>query len=129
MLTFICLALFSINIFAQATEKPKAADAKTIAEVEAFENDLIQALRKGDRAALERMLAEGFVFIHSTGAIETREEYLKNAGGGNLRREDTANVICEISKRGCRSAAKRWVYRNVFVLYFRIILEENHEQT
>lgn len=84
LLSFIFLTLFSLNNFAQATETTKAAEQKTIAEAEAFERDLISALRKGDRTSLERMLAEGFIFIHSTGGLETREEYLKNANGGNL---------------------------------------------
>ena len=80
ILAIILLTVFSFAVFAQTN----ARNAKLVAEAQAFEKELIGALRKGDRDALERMLGEGFIFIHSTGPLETREEYLKNSSSGNL---------------------------------------------
>jgi ketosteroid isomerase-like protein len=45
-------------------------------DVEAFQRDLIAALGKGDRAALEQMLTDGFTFVHSTGALDTKKMYI-----------------------------------------------------
>src|SRR5215510_2479622 len=53
-------------------------------EVRAFHRELIEAHKKRDRAALERMIADGFIFIHSTGNWETRQEYIENAAAGAL---------------------------------------------
>lgn len=78
----VLLMIFSPAIFAQI-DKQKS-DTETIAEAQTFEKELIGALRKGDRDALEKMLGDGFVFIHSTGLLETRDEYLKNSASGNL---------------------------------------------
>jgi hypothetical protein len=46
--------------------------------VAAFQQELIAALKQGDRAALERLIAEGFTFVHSTGGLDTRREYIDN---------------------------------------------------
>ena len=48
------------------------------AEVAAFQRELVIALRQGDRADLERLLADGFTFVHSTGGLDTRKEYIDN---------------------------------------------------
>ncbi|MDB5068986.1 MAG: hypothetical protein JWM87_97 [Candidatus Eremiobacteraeota bacterium] len=51
-------------------------DAQTVQELHALRGDLMEALRTGDRSALERILADGFVFVHSTGTMETRKQYI-----------------------------------------------------
>ena len=48
------------------------------AEVAAFQRELVIALRQGDRADLERLIADGFIFVHSTGGLDTRKEYIDN---------------------------------------------------
>ncbi len=45
-------------------------------QVEACEQQLMAAVRQGDRPALERMVADGFVFVHATGALDTRRQYI-----------------------------------------------------
>lgn len=80
VLTAVCAAFAS----AQGVEKTDSKDAALLAEARAFEKELVEVLRRGDRATLERMIGDGFVFIHSTGPVETRDEHIKNAGGGNL---------------------------------------------
>lgn len=48
-------------------------------DVEAFQSTLVAALRKGDRASLEQMLTDGFTFVHSTGGLDTKKEYIDGA--------------------------------------------------
>lgn len=48
-------------------------------EVESFQKELIAALRKGDRAALEPMLTDGFTFVHSTGGLDTKKMYIDSS--------------------------------------------------
>ena len=48
-------------------------------QVYAFEQSLIAAVRQGDRAALERMIADGFTFVHATGGLDTKKQYIDNA--------------------------------------------------
>ena len=74
--------IFSLAIFAQTGDQ--TFDAKIIAEAQAFEKELITVIRKGDRERLEQMIGDGFVFIHSTGPLENRDEYIKKSTGGNL---------------------------------------------
>jgi ketosteroid isomerase-like protein len=76
--------IFSLGADAQTESQTANPDAKILAEAQSFQKELVAALRKGDRAALERMIADDFVFIHSTGPLETKEEYIKNSAGGNL---------------------------------------------
>ena len=81
----LCLfSIFSIGVWAQPDESFKSSEAKLLEEAKAFESKLVADLRMGDRATLEKMVDAGFVFIHSTGLLETRDQYLSNAAGGNL---------------------------------------------
>ena len=47
-------------------------------EIDAFQRELIPALKSGDRPALERFIADGFTFVHSTGGLDTRAQYIDN---------------------------------------------------
>ncbi|WP_390905502.1 DUF4440 domain-containing protein [Occallatibacter riparius] len=53
-------------------------------EIKAVRAALDAAASAHDKAAYERLLAPGFMFIHSTGATETREEYIARASRGAL---------------------------------------------
>lgn len=57
-----------------APDPPASAEQ----EVDRFQHELITALRAGDRPALERLLADGFTFVHSTGGLDTRAQYIDN---------------------------------------------------
>ena len=83
--SFVLLLVLSSTILGQSA----ISDAKLIEEARAFERELITALRNGSRESLERMVGEGFVFIHSTGPLETRDEYITNAAAGNLLAQRT----------------------------------------
>ena len=51
-------------------------------EVRAFRRQVVEASRARDRAALERMLAPDFVFIHANGITESRAQYIETTGAG-----------------------------------------------
>lgn len=42
----------------------------------ALDRDIERAATAGDREALERMLADDFVYTHSTGKVETKAEWI-----------------------------------------------------
>src|SRR5262245_16600930 len=69
------LAVLALLCGMAASPAPSAAEQ----EFRAFERDLVGALKSGDRPALERLIADPFTFIHSTGALETRKMYVDNA--------------------------------------------------
>ena len=62
-------------------------DANVEREVAACEHEFVQALQGHDRAALERVLAESFTFIHASGHLDTRNEYINLAVAGRLVRQ------------------------------------------
>jgi ketosteroid isomerase-like protein len=47
------------------------------AEVKAAENAWIKAVTSNDQAALGKLLAPRLVYTHSTGLVETKQEYMK----------------------------------------------------
>ena len=83
ILAIVLTTILSFVVDAQDA-KPATEDSKLLTEAQAFQKELFETLRKGDRTALEKMIGDGFLFIHSTGMLETREEYLKNSAAGNL---------------------------------------------
>lgn len=74
--------VFTLGTFGQSgTSSPPS---KLILEAQTFQKQVTDALKTGDGPALEKMLGEGFMFIHSTGYVEQRDEYIKNASSGRL---------------------------------------------
>jgi hypothetical protein len=65
-------ALLLLTLLAAAPAVP--ADPKL--EIAEFQKALITALKKGDRAQLERLIADGFTFVHSTGGLDTKKIYI-----------------------------------------------------
>lgn len=51
-------------------------------EVHGFMTELFGAMQKRDRAMLDRLVAEHFVFVHSTGDMDTRQVFLDKAAAG-----------------------------------------------
>jgi uncharacterized protein DUF4440/uncharacterized protein DUF3471 len=57
-------------------DQPPDVPSPVQTEIEALEVALIAALRGGDRPALERLLADGFTFVHATGGLDTKREHI-----------------------------------------------------
>lgn len=54
-------------------------DAETIAEIKRLEAARCRALAANDFAALDALLADDLVHIHTTGMVETKAQYLAGA--------------------------------------------------
>lgn len=48
------------------------------------ERDRFAAMVKGDRAALEKLLADDLTYIHSTALVETKEQFIKSVTSGTI---------------------------------------------
>ena len=81
LLAALCCFVFAPTAHAQVSKQ----EGQTEQELRAFQRELIDAHKTRDREALERMIGAGFIFIHTTGNWETRQEYIENAAAGALR--------------------------------------------
>lgn len=54
-------------------------------EITQAETAWARAIEKTDAAALERILADDLVYSHSTGLVETKQEYVKSMQSGNQK--------------------------------------------
>ena len=72
----IVLGVLSAVGFAQAG-KPEQ-------QVLQAEKDRFAAMIKGDRAALEKLLADDLTYIHSTALLQTKDEFIKSVLAGNI---------------------------------------------
>jgi hypothetical protein len=48
------------------------------------EKDRFAAMVKGDRAALEKLIADDLTYTHSTALLETKEQFIKSVTSGNI---------------------------------------------
>ena len=48
------------------------------------EKDRFAAMVKGDRAVLEKLLADDLTYIHSTALLQTKDEFIKSLLAGNI---------------------------------------------
>lgn len=48
------------------------------------EKDRFAAMVKGDRAALEKLLADDVTYTHSTALLETKEQFIKSVTSGTI---------------------------------------------
>ena len=48
------------------------------------EKDRFAAMVKGDRAALEKLLADDLTYTHSTALLENKEQFIKSVTSGNI---------------------------------------------
>ena len=61
-----------------------AQTGKAEQQVLQAEKDRFAAMVKGDRAALEKLLADDLTYTHSTALCKTKEEFIKSVTGGNI---------------------------------------------
>src|SRR5215203_2980160 len=87
MKRFLILLALAFIMATVCSSQTSTKDAKSEKEILVLERELSQALDRKDRGTLESVIADGFTFIHSTGRLETRREYIDNAAAGNLARQ------------------------------------------
>ena len=61
-----------------------AQTGKAEQQVLQAEKDRFAAMVKGDRTALEKLLADDLTYTHSTALLETKEQFIKSVTSGNI---------------------------------------------
>jgi hypothetical protein len=61
-----------------------AQTGKVEQQVLQAEKDRFAAMVKGDRAVLEKLLADDLTYTHSTALLETKEQFIKSVTSGNI---------------------------------------------
>lgn len=61
---------------AQTDSQKRGANGKTEQEVEQFEREWSEAYKQHDKATLERILADGFVFTDPQGKVHNKAQYI-----------------------------------------------------
>lgn len=61
-----------------------AQTGKADQQVLQAEQDRFAAMVKGDRAALEKLLADDLTYTHSTALLESKEQFIKSVTSGNI---------------------------------------------
>jgi ketosteroid isomerase-like protein len=74
------LAVLVTAMLCSAAE-PSAAVKEAVTKAEAAWKD---AVIKGDRSSLEKLMADDLSYTHSSGKTQTKEEFIKEATGGAL---------------------------------------------
>jgi ketosteroid isomerase-like protein len=63
-------------VAAQAADQKHGASGKEEQEVEKFEREWSEAYKQHDKATLERILADGFVFTDPQGKVHNKAQYI-----------------------------------------------------
>ena len=75
---FLAIAIVTLSGLASAQM------GKAEQQVLQAEKDRFAAMVKGDRAALEKLLADDLTYTHSTALLENKEQFLKSVTSGNI---------------------------------------------
>jgi hypothetical protein len=94
-------------------------DSNTEKELRALRQKFFDGLKRGDRVLLEELLADGFVFVHSTGVKEKRAEFIARtvkgaqaSGRGDVEfLDDDSGKVMEAVLR--RDGVEAWRARRV----------------
>lgn len=86
MACFTLLILLPVLAAAQASQPPQPLQdtVKIADEVRAADSKRIAAMVRGDAAELGALLAEELTYTHTTGQVESREEFLASISAGKL---------------------------------------------
>ena len=68
-----------------ACQHQAGIDATSIAEVKATQTARFEAMIDVDIDALEKILAPGLVYTHTTGSVDTREQFIESLVQRNVR--------------------------------------------
>jgi ketosteroid isomerase-like protein len=70
-------------------------------EILEIENQRIQAMIAGDLATLERLLADDLSYVHSTGQVESKQEFLARLKSGDLKYRAMPREEVKVRILGC----------------------------
>jgi ketosteroid isomerase-like protein len=77
----------SLSLFCLLSVTLWAADPKTAAGVEAAEKAWATAIVKADGAAMEKVLADELLYVHSNGRTDTKRSYIDTIKAGTQKYE------------------------------------------
>jgi hypothetical protein len=72
----VAIALSACSNIERGSPPLHRPDAKTVQLLESVRGEMHAAMIRGDRAKLEQLLDESFVFVHSTGKLESRSAFI-----------------------------------------------------
>jgi hypothetical protein len=107
--------ILAVSSFA-GTPKPAAEKA-----IEAAEKSLVDAMVKGDKAGVERLLGDDLAYTHSSGKTETKAEVVKSVGSTrSMEMKDPSykqygNVVVTTHKAAITNA--QGVTNNLFITH------------
>ncbi len=78
LITLATALIISVSfiVYGQTNEANPKVEPKTEQELKALRREFFEAQKLGNRSVLERLIADGFTFVHSTGVVENRKEYI-----------------------------------------------------
>lgn len=76
--------VLAICLAAQAPAQAEAVDPSVVQQLEQFTRDLNEAMARRDRAALERLLAAEFHFVHAFGYADDKATFIAEAMEGRI---------------------------------------------
>ena len=82
------LAIMALGVICGATAQDAAkheSDAEIQKAILAIDNERYEAMQKRDMAAMDRLHADGLVFINTKGRMLNKAEYLEEIRSGNLK--------------------------------------------
>jgi ketosteroid isomerase-like protein len=82
LMTILALGVIGI---AKAQDAKRESDAEIQKAILAVDNERYEAMQKKDMAALDRLHADGLVFINTKGRMLNKAEYLEEIRSGNLK--------------------------------------------
>jgi ketosteroid isomerase-like protein len=73
-----------LTIVLMLSSFPSAQSGKEEQQVLQAEKDRFAAMIKGDRPALEKLLADDLTYTHSSALFESKEQFIKSVTSGNI---------------------------------------------
>jgi hypothetical protein len=118
MTTRACAALLALLLANACAVRPTqigvAPTAKVAEDLRELRRELMTAIDTGDRAALEELLAPGFVFIHSTGVLEMRQQYIDRMAASAAKGSGTpSNLVFSEEQIRLYGDTAIWTTRSV----------------
>ena len=84
------LVLFAMMLALAPSMLAQSATGKVEQQVLQAEKDRFAAMIKGDRPALEKLLADDLTYTHSSALFETKEQFIKSVTSGNI---DNVSIV------------------------------------
>ena len=78
------LVLFAMMLALAPSMLAQSAAGKVEQQVLQAEKDRFAAMIKGDRPALEKLLADDLTYTHSSALFESKEQFIKSVTSGNI---------------------------------------------